>query len=180
MADNIIDDNTILYESELDSKTGEVINAKMLKIKPKYNPYPEGGFYFQSQQFMLDLALNPDFNLSKEEIRILFYCLGKMDYENYLLFSQVSVAEELGMKKQQVNRGINKLIEKGFMDKIEKIGLCYVYKVNIEFSWKGKTTNLMKERENQLNFIEDVVTGLKINVDRKYEPKLKVVNGGLG
>lgn len=166
---NHINDNTTLYDAQLDPE-GEVIHAKMLKIFPKYKPYSKG-FYFQSQEFMLNLALDPNFNLSKEEVRILFYCLGKMDYENILLFnSQASAAEELGMKKQQFNRGINKLVEKGFIEKIEKIGLTWKYQVNIDFSWKGKAKNLMYEREQQFSD----------RIAEAQERKLKVVNGGLG
>lgn len=79
--------------------------------------------------------------LNGEAIRLLVYFISKLDYENVIMITMKEIAEESGMRIQNVHRGIKVLTEKGYISK-EKKGCHNIYKLNPHVGWKGRSKNL--------------------------------------
>jgi predicted transcriptional regulator len=54
------------------------------------------------------------------------------------------------MKTSDVSRAVKRLINKGLILRGPKIGRTSAYKLNSHYAWKGKTSNLSKDRMGQL------------------------------
>ena len=85
-----------------------------------------------------------------EAKNVLLFLLGKMEYENQVSVSQIEIARELGMKKQNVSRAIKALIEGGVLkveDPLRKRRLRL--KIDDQYAWKGKLNILRKEQKRR-------------------------------
>lgn len=80
-------------------------------------------------------------DLTGEQMRVLMFVMGKLDFENWLRLSQAEIAKELGMKRPHVSRAINKLVEKGIIHKGPKVGTSWTYRLDPNFGWKGRMKN---------------------------------------
>ncbi len=78
-----------------------------------------------------------DDKLTYEEYRVFLKLLGKTDFENYLLVSQQSIADELGMKQPNVSRAIKGLCERSIIVEGPRVGLNKTYKLNPHVAHKG-------------------------------------------
>jgi DNA-binding MarR family transcriptional regulator len=98
------------------------------------------------------VAKDPD--MTREMFRVLNYLYSKLDFENYILQTQKAVAEELGMNKQNVSRAMRLLIAKQIILESPKVGNVRCYRLNPNYGWKGKVTNLDNARREQFRLIE--------------------------
>ncbi len=118
----------------IDLDTGE-ISEDLLIASPKKRRL-NGDFVMATQDGFLRLARDPD--ISGEDYRVLMIYLANLDFENFLQISQSYIATDLGMKKQNVSRATNRLIEKGILIKGLKVGRHQTYRLNAFYGWKGK------------------------------------------
>ncbi|MNW61073.1 MarR family protein [compost metagenome] len=79
--------------------------------------------------------------LTGEQTNVLFLIFGKLDFENWLRLSQKEIAEELGMQKQNVNRAMKVLVEKGIIHRGPKVGTMLTYRLDPNFGVKGRAKN---------------------------------------
>jgi predicted transcriptional regulator len=127
---------------ELPDDNGEIHQYILTPAKKK--KVPKGDWIMAFQESLLHLAKA---NLSGETSRVLFFLLYKLDYENWLRISQTAIAEELGLKKQQVNRAIKQLVDKGIIVKGPKVGNSLTYRLDPAFAFKGQDHNMKKVRK---------------------------------
>ncbi|MBZ5753752.1 winged helix-turn-helix transcriptional regulator [Metabacillus rhizolycopersici] len=127
---------------EVPDENGEIHQYILTPTKRK--KVPKGDWIMAFQESLLHLAKA---NLSGETSRVLFFLMYKLDYENWLRISQISIADELGLKKQQVNRSIKQLIEKGIIVKGPKVGNSLTYRLDPAFAFKGQDRNIKKVRK---------------------------------
>lgn len=84
-------------------------------------------------------------DLTGEQLKVLFYIMGKLDFENYILLQQKEVAEALNMRQPHVSRAFVRLVEAGVIHEGPKVGKVKTYRLDPSFGWKGKGKNYVKE-----------------------------------
>ncbi len=123
----------------VDPVTGEILEGVIVYCGVKRNPYSTG-WIMNSQQALEVLAIDKD--LTKEAFRILMFLLSRLDFENWIQITQKEISETLDIKKQNVSRGIYLLESKEIIFRGPKVGKSYAFRLNPNFGWKGKVTNL--------------------------------------
>lgn len=118
----------------VDVETGEVLYG-LVEFKRKYF---SGGFFMAMQEGFTHIA---KMGLTGEQTNVLFFIFGKLDFENWLRLSQKEIADELGMKKQNVNRAMKILTEKGIIHRGPKVGTMLTYRLDPTFGVKGRAKN---------------------------------------
>ena len=76
--------------------------------------------------------------LTGEQATIFFYLSSHLDWENYVSVNQKEVAEELGMKQQNVARALKKLMELSVIEEGPRAGLHKTYMLNPYMGLKGE------------------------------------------
>jgi DNA-binding transcriptional ArsR family regulator len=121
----------------VDKETGEVVDALPMLV-PRRRKLGEG-FFMGLQAAFVTLAQR---KLTHDACRVLFFFLGRMEYENHIRVTQSEVVAKLGMDKSRVSRAIKVLVEHGIVVPTEeKMGRSVFYKVNSEYVWRGKVRN---------------------------------------
>lgn len=126
--------------TEFDLETGEIKRQyAVVEIKRKQIP---GGFFMAMQEGFTYIA---KLDLTGEQLKVLMYIMGKLDFENYILLQQKEVAEDLNMRQPHVSRAFSRLVELGVIHEGPKIGKVKTYRLDPSFGWKGKGKNYVKE-----------------------------------
>ncbi len=102
---------------------------------------------FKGINFMFENIAKMGFNL--QELRVLFFMLGRLEFNNLISLTQKTIAEELNMKRQNVAMAIKGLAERNIISVLKK-GRNNFYKLNPEIAWRGKT----KEWKNVISIHE--------------------------
>ncbi|KAF1689274.1 replication/maintenance protein RepL [Pseudoxanthomonas taiwanensis] len=102
-----------------------------------------------------------DTGLSPQELKVAAYTLRQMEYGNLVCLSQTSIANDLGLHRQAVNRHFRTLTAKGFF--VKKNGHTFV---NSTLFAKGLTTRMTPERVANIKDAHDTRGG-------KFKPTLK-------
>lgn len=89
------------------------------------------------QEGFLKLAKTP---MRGQSVRVLFFLMGRLDYENFVRQSRQEIGDSLGMPKGNVSRAIKELRENGILDEAKDKSL----RLNTKFGWRGKVSNLNK------------------------------------
>ena len=105
----------------------------------------------------LALFQNPSIWLAKqkmtgEQSSVLWYLLGRLDFENFLRVSRTEIAETLQMQPVNVSRAMKVLKEKNIIVEGLPAGKFKTYRLNPNIGYKGKNRN-----ENILSF-EDALS----------------------
>lgn len=93
----------------------------------------------------------------------LMFMVNKMSRSNALVVSQGAIANELGIKRESVNRAIRHLAEHNFIEVI-KAGGTSVYRVNTRVAWQGNrgaryahfTADVLALEDEQINPIDEL------------------------
>ncbi len=132
----------------VDTGTGEVLDLRerpgMFVYVPARPKWGEGWFMAIQEAF---IALAKDKSLSGRPKDVLLYMMGRLDWDNYITLSQVEIAGELGIYRQQVHEAIKLLVERGIIQEGPKDGRSHSYRLNSTYGWKGKTINLRERRK---------------------------------
>jgi len=136
----------------VDLETGEIQEGAMVWIGIKRSPYGSR-WYMSSQDAAIELAKDPIIGKSAEAMRVLWYMVGRLDFENFIQVPQTEIAEELGMHKQHVNRAVKILIDRGVLLRGPKVGRSSSWRLNPHFGWKGKVKNLNEARRKHLSVV---------------------------
>ncbi len=130
--------------------TGEVFTGLAVAQKKKYpREIQQNGFYtmfsFGSEKVAQVKGLNGT------DYRVLHQMLSHIEFENWIDVSQVTIAEELNIKQQNVARSVKKLIEKGVFEKSKhpQDKRRIRYRLNPEFGWRGDADQWKKEMYNR-------------------------------
>ena len=77
-------------------------------------------------------------NLPNQEYRVLMYLMSKLDFENYLRITQVSIAGALNIKQSNVSKAIKGLLDRDILITGPQIGTAKTYRLNPRMAYKGK------------------------------------------
>lgn len=135
----------------IDLNTGELKEGTLVWVGVKRVPYAR--WYMSNQDAIIELAKDPVISKSAANMRVFMYLCGRLDFENFIQLSQMEIAQELGLAKQNINRSIKVLVERGVIIKGPKVGHSYSWRLNDHFGWKGKVKNLQEERKKRLSLV---------------------------
>ena len=103
-------------------------------------------FFMGFQDGFVEIAKK---KLGAEAMKVFLFLLGHIEYENLLVISQVEIARELEMKKQNVSRAIKTLITENVLEiKDPHRKRRQRFRLNLKYAWKGSLKNLPKEQKN--------------------------------
>ena len=77
-------------------------------------------------------------------MRVLMALCAVLDFENFIQLSQSDLAKLIGMKKENVNRAMAELFERGIVIKGMKVGRSLTYRLSPTFGFKTKGSNFTK------------------------------------
>lgn len=80
------------------------------------------------------VAIDPD--LDGVDLRVLFYLLSNLDFENYLRAPQIEISVMLNRHPSHISRSIRKLQEKGIVIAGPKVGRSGTWRLNANFVTK--------------------------------------------
>lgn len=131
-------------DGSLETSSGRKLDPeKQIALIMDRNRVKLGGWCMIFQQAVE--ALSIDKSISSRSKEILFYIISQMDFENWVMMEQTSIAEKFEMQKQNVNRCIKELLTRGYLEQGPKLGRINSYKVNLQLVWKGKAINRQNE-----------------------------------
>jgi hypothetical protein len=127
--------------SMIDLATGELVGEGVpVWFGVKYKSPYEEGWVAMNQHFLREFAARKD--VSGEVFRVFLYLDARLNFRNLIQVPQTEIAEELGMRKQHVNRAIRKLESLGIILRDPKAGHISAWKLNPHAGWKGKVKEL--------------------------------------
>jgi DNA-binding transcriptional ArsR family regulator len=85
-----------------------------------------------------------DKNMGGPACRVLFFLLGRMDYEGSVQMSQGDIGKIIGMQQSSVARAIKVLIEAGVIRVEGKPGQTATYTLNPHYGSRGKASNVIQ------------------------------------
>lgn len=135
-----------------DTKTGKNIVPAITLIRQKWKGE---SFFIGFQSGFIEIAKMKIDAAKKKRVgaeakNVLLFLLGTIEYENEVTVSQIEIARELAMKKQNVSRAIKALIEEGVLkvkDPLRKRRLRMT--LSDKYVWKGKLNTLQKEQKKR-------------------------------
>lgn len=83
-----------------------------------------------------------DKSLSGTDFRVLLYMIGNLQYNNILNVSQEQIHQQSGITQANISRSIKKLIAKGYVQIIDRIGRQNIYMLNPSVAFKAWAYNL--------------------------------------
>jgi DNA-binding transcriptional ArsR family regulator len=136
---------------QIDVETGEVLEAGVMVYMPQ-RPKISEGWVMTFQDAFIRLA--SDRTLKGEQLRVLMYLIGKLDFENWIHVPQVEIADVLGMRASHVSRTIAALTSKGLLTKGPKLGRVGTLRLSLNVGWKGRVRSLQAERKHGLTIVK--------------------------
>lgn len=123
----------------VDVKTGEVSEGLLLWIPQKHRSlFSKEGFVTMSQEATMSIVKA---GLGYEAVQVFLAVVSRLDMENWINLNQSALAGEIGMKRENFNRAIKKLISEGVLLVGPKVGRNGTYRLNPQYGWKGSTRN---------------------------------------
>lgn len=128
--------------NEINPETGEV--ERQYAVVPIFRKKIKEGWFMAIQEGFLHLA---QLDLTGEQLRVLLYIMGKLDFENYICLTQKSVSEALNLHKSNVSKAFKVLVEKGIIHEGPKVGRTKTYRLDPSFGYKGRYKNYEKVKK---------------------------------
>lgn len=88
-----------------------------------------------------DRATEAEKRLTLADLRVWCALLERLEETNRIVVSQKTVAKRLGMTPQAVSRSIRKLIELGWVHRVE----LNVWRLDVDLGWNGKEIDRWQE-----------------------------------
>ena len=131
-----------------DANSGQEVEGVPVLAREK--PRTRGDWARVDLRALDALAVDPE--IQRLDWRVLACLIAHAEFENEVQVSQMYLARHLGSYSATISRSIKKLIEKGLIERHEKIGSTWTYRLNHQLVWKG---NFHKLRQIQDQEAED-------------------------
>lgn len=135
----------------VDQETGEVMDGALVWVSQRAKI--REGWFMGFQEAFLELA--KDVELAGQPMRVLLVLMSKLDWENFIAFSQGDIAKQLKIRPEAVSRAVRLLREKGVIEAGPVLGNTKTYKLNPGYAWRGSVSNLHKARAHRLSLAID-------------------------
>ncbi len=127
----------------IDKKTKEEIKGTEMFIPFREKIKEDFTMIFRDSQSIDRMFHDPD--MTAETVRVFFFLLNRIDYQNKLIIHQAEVAQELRITPATMSRIMKKLVDKHFLKKMV-VGRSTIYTVDCEVAWRGSASNLRHTR----------------------------------
>jgi hypothetical protein len=136
---------------QVDVETGEVLDGGVLVYLPQ-RPKLKEGWCMTFQDALVKLAA--DRTIKGEQLRVLLFLMGRLDYENWIHVPQAEICEKLVMKPANVSRSIAALTAKGLLTRGPKLGRVGTLRLSLNVGWKGRVRTLREEQKRHLSVVK--------------------------
>lgn len=136
---------------QVDVETGEVLEAGVMVYMPQ-RPKVTEGWVMTFQDAFVRLAA--DRTIKGEQLRVLLYLIGKLDFENWIHVPQTEICERLVMQPSNVSRTIAALTAKGLLTRGPKLGRVTTLRLSLNVGWKGRVRSLQAEQKHHLSVVK--------------------------
>jgi DNA-binding MarR family transcriptional regulator len=136
----------------VDADTGELLPpGRMVYLVDR--PKLREGWVMTFQTGLLKLAT--DKTMTQQQLRVLLYLMGRLDFENFIHVPQVDIARELEMQAPNVSAAVTALVRKGILVRGPKVGRVTTLRLADTLGWKGRVRSLQEERKRRLTLIHN-------------------------
>lgn len=144
-----------MHIEQVNTDTGEVMQDHVLALIPKRSPHPYGTRWIAMNQDPTTEIAKMLFQgaLGKRDAGVLMMAIAKLDFENFISFSQADAAREYAVDASDLNRSLGKLVKLGLVLKGPKVGRALTYRLNPHFGWKGSKKNLAHELKSRFRLV---------------------------
>ena len=135
----------------VDLDTGELLGEGVpvwVGAKPRIHDR-----WFMAFQDALE-SLAKDRDLKSEHHRVLYYLFSRLDFDNFIQVPQAEIVQELGIHKSKVSKAIKLLSDKKIILRGPKVGRSSSFRLNPNYGWKGKVSNLREAQRNHLELVK--------------------------
>ncbi len=134
------------------------------------------------------LGLAVDKDLSGTDLRVLLAIIGNLGYDNLINISQKELEKQLNISQADISKSIKKLISKGYLQIVDKIGRRNIYMINPNVIFRSRAKNLkeLKQAWNQTSIPNshsspiDIDSDLDINLEDKLDDKVSELSQQFG
>ncbi len=134
------------------------------------------------------IALGKDKGLSGNDLRVFLVIIGNLGYNNIVNISQNELASQSNIRQQDISQSIKKLISKGYLQIVDKIGRRNIYMVNPNVVFKSRAKNLKELKQawdkktipNTQKFPVDIDKDLEPNLEDKLDDKVSELSQRFG
>ncbi len=141
------------------------------------NIYPKPVKYLKDAHTRLfsdeALGLAVDKELSATDFRVLLGIIGNLSYENLVNISQQELEKQLSISQANISKSVKKLISKGYLQIVDKIGRRNIYMVNPNVVFRSRAKNL---KELKYAWDKKAIPNTQkspIDIDKDLEPDLE-------
>ena len=143
----------------------------LLNIFTISNKYLKLPYIRSFQEEMVGLAIDRDFNGT--DFRVFLTIIGNLGYENILSLTQREIGEQIGIQPVEVTKSIKKLVKKGYLQVITKIGRQNIYMFNPSVAFKSRAKNLKELKHAWDSKTIPNTEKSPVDIDRDLEPDLE-------
>jgi CRP-like cAMP-binding protein len=136
---------------QIDVETGEMLEAGVMVYMPQRPKIAEGWVMTFQDAFV---RLAADKTIKQEQMRVLLYLIGRLDFENWIHVPQVEIAEKLDIAAPHVSRAIAALTAKGLLSRGPKLGRVNTLRLSLNVGWKGRVRSLQDARKGHLSVVK--------------------------
>jgi hypothetical protein len=136
-------DEYINLEKELINFWNPILNGTQFILTKYYdNQLIINSGTQESNNYLISLISNPEF--SGECAKVLFCLIMFLENNNLIKVSQHEMASKFNLHPQNFSRALIKLEKMKVIEKGERIGSFYSYRLSPQLAWKGNTSVLKK------------------------------------
>ncbi len=158
----------------------------VVNIYPKPMKYLKDAHIRCFSEEALSLAVDRD--LSGTDFRVLLAIIGNLGYENILNISQQELEKQLSISQADISKSIKKLISKGYLQVIDKIGRRNIYMFNPNIAFRSRAKNLKDLKQawdkasipNTQRFPVDLDLDLEPDLEDKLDDKVSQLSQQFG
>ncbi len=156
------------------------------------NVYPKPAKHLKNSyaRYFLDeaLALAVDRDFSGTDFRVLLAIIGNLDYDNIINISQKQLGEKLSIGQADISKSLKKLINKGYLQIINKIGRQNIYQFNPHIAFRSRAKNYkdlcrtwqQETAPNTQHSPVDLDVDLDVDVEDKLDDKVSELSQQFG
>ena len=172
-----------------------MVNKKIEIYHPEdtvINVYPKPAKYLKSDYFRgfseEAIALSKDKDLSGNDLRVFLAIIGNLGYDNIVNISQHELGSQSDIHQQHISKSLKKLISKGYLQIVDKIGRRNIYMVNPNVVFKSRAKNFKELKRawdketvpNTQNSPVDINLDLEPDLEDKLDDKVSELSQKFG
>lgn len=154
---------------QLDPTTGERLDYTLVAI-PAPRARIKEGWFMVFQDGLLKLA--SDGTLTSRQCRVLFYLLGKLDFQNFIHVPNTDISAGTSISASHVSDALRALRKKGILIDGPKVGRTTTMRLSTTFGWKGRVRSLQEERTKRMRLVHNSDAQQRAELEKRGQRRL--------